>query len=201
MSGKSAHIDAYIERSSPPFRSLCLKLRDLIHEACPDIKETIKWGFPHFEYEGIVCSFATFKEHMSFGFWKGDILDDPQGLLAGVGKTQMGAMRIETPDDLPPDDVLVTLIKQAVRLNVEGIKVPQPRSSPPGDLQIPAYLLEALAAHPAAKATFEGFSYSNKKEYVEWIASAKREQTRRQRLETALEWMAEGKPRNWKYMK
>jgi uncharacterized protein YdeI (YjbR/CyaY-like superfamily) len=64
---------------------------------------------------------------------------------------------------------------------------------------VPQDLKSALARNAKARAAFEGFSPSHRREYVEWIEDAKRDDTRRKRLATAIEWMGEGKPRNWKY--
>jgi hypothetical protein len=62
-------------------------------------------------------------------------------------------------------------------------------------------LKTALAKNRKARETFEGFSPSHRREYVEWIAEAKGDDTRKRRIATAIEWLSEGKPRNWKYMR
>ena len=156
----------------------------------------MKWGHPHFEYEGLLCNMASFKAHCAFGFWKSSLV---LGRTPGEVDGSMGSFgRLS---DLPPDDVLTGYIHEAMRLNEAGIKAPN-RAKPkaPRELIVPDDLAAALAGHEAARATFERFSSSNKREYVEWIAEAKAEATRARRLATAIGWMAEGKPRNWKYM-
>ena len=195
-------IDAYIEKSAAFAQPILEHLRELVHKTCPQVEETIKWGFPHFEYKGILCSMAAFKQHCSFGFWKATLLQDDKELLQRIGKTGMGHFdKITSLNDLPSDKILAGFIKQAVRLNEEEIKAPAKPKAPAKAMKAPADLLAALKKNKAALKTFEAFSPSNKKDYIEWIVDAKTEATRTRRLETAIEWMSEGKPRNWKYMK
>jgi uncharacterized protein YdeI (YjbR/CyaY-like superfamily) len=202
MSTRSPQVDAYIAKSAPFARPILEKLRTLFHKACPDVEETIKWGFPHFERHGVLGSMAAFKQHASFGFWKGSLMSDPQGLFRGVGKTTMNALRVETLEDLPSDKVLLPYIKEAAKLNEEGVKPPvRKKKAVKKAVKAPDYFLAALRKHPKALAAFEAFPPSHKREYVEWITEAKQEATRQKRLATALEWLSEGKPRNWKYMK
>lgn len=204
MASTDPRIDAYIKKSAPFAQPILEHLRGLVHKAHPQIEETIKWSFPHFEYKGIVCSMAAFKEHCSFGFFKASLMKDDKDLLKRVGKTEMGHFdKIRSLEDLPSDKVLIAYIREAVRLNEEGIKVPKPKPAavPKKALDPPTDLLAALKKNKAAQKTFEGFSPSNKREYIEWIVDAKTEATRAKRLETAIEWMAEGKVRNWKYIK
>jgi uncharacterized protein YdeI (YjbR/CyaY-like superfamily) len=159
----------------------------------------MKWSFPHFMHKGMLCSMASFKEHCAFGFWKGSlILDQDGGSTEAMG--QFG--RITRLADLPPDDVLAGYVREAKRLNDQGVKVEkQPRPGPKKELEVPDDLAAALEANPAANAVFGGFSPSKRKEYVEWITEAKSDATRSKRLGTAVEWIAEGKARNWKYEK
>lgn len=201
MGTKDARVDAYIAGSAGFARPILKHLRTVVHAGCPDVEETLKWGFPHFQYKGILCSMASFKGHCSFGFWKGSLLQDEDDTLETVGKTAMGHLgRITAIADLPAEKVLLKYVRQAMALNDEGIKVPA-RAKPRGDrtLQVPDELMAALRANRKALATFNGFSYTNKKEYVDWVTEAKRDETRRRRLETAIAWLAEGKARNWKY--
>jgi hypothetical protein len=156
----------------------------------------MKWSIPHFDYEGIMCSAAAFKQHCSFGFWKGELV---MGKTAGgEGMGQFG--RITSVADLPAEKVLLGLIKKAAALNDAGINKPAPpRSKEKKEIVVPEDLKTALTKSKKAKATFDKFSYSHRKEYVEWITEAKREETRKQRLETTIQWLTEGKPRHWKY--
>ena len=192
-------IDAYIERSADFAQPLLKHIRKLVHKAAPEIVETMKWSFPHFDHKGTVCSMAAFKEHCAFGFWKQSLLED--GAFPAE-KTAMGSFgRITSRKDLPDDKTMVKLIRDAVSLNEKGIKVKRQTTPGKKDMVIPPYLLEALAKNDTAAATFENFPYSCKKEYVEWITEAKTDATRDKRLATTVEWLAEGKRRNWKYEK
>src|ERR1041385_1770035 len=197
MPKKDPRIDAYIAKAADFAKPILTHLRKLIHAADPDAVETMKWSMPHFEHKGIVCGMAAFKAHCSFGFWKGElILGRSQG---GDGMGHFG--RITWLADLPSDKVLTSYIKKAVTLNEAGVKkAVLPRSKVKKELVVPDYFTGALRKNKKALATFEGFSYSHKKEYVEWITEAKREETRANRIATALAWLSQGKARNWKYV-
>ena len=189
-------VDAYIERSAEFARPILLHIRKLVHAAHPEISETIKWSFPHFEYKGTVCSMASFKQHCAFGFWKQSLLEKD---AFPKQKTAMGSFgRITSLDELPDDAMIKTLVKQAVGLNEKGIKVAK-KPAVKKELVVPDDLTAALKKNKKALATFDKFTYSHKKEYVEWITEAKTEATRTKRLATTIEWLAEGKARNWKY--
>jgi uncharacterized protein YdeI (YjbR/CyaY-like superfamily) len=202
MSATDPRIDAYIKKSAPFAQPIMKHLRALVHKACPEATETMKWGFPHFEYKGILCSMAAFKLHASFGFWKFSLMKDDKQLLNKVGKTEMGNFdRINSMDDLPSDKILIAYIKEAVRLNEEEIKVEKPKKPAKKELPIPPALAAALKKNKKAATTFENFAPSHRREYIEWINEAKTEDTRNRRVETTIEWVAEGKGRNWKYEK
>jgi uncharacterized protein YdeI (YjbR/CyaY-like superfamily) len=199
---RSSEVDAYIERAAPFARPILKRVRKLFHQACPEIQETMKWSFPHFEYKGIVGSMAAFKKHANFGFWKATLLKDPHGILTGVGDTSMGGVKLTRIDDLPPDEVLLSYIAEAVSLNESGKTVPRPKKKSTGkEPKVPPDLQAALRKNQKAAATFDGFSPSHRKEYIAWITEAKQEATRQRRLATTIEWLTEGKPRNWKYIK
>jgi uncharacterized protein YdeI (YjbR/CyaY-like superfamily) len=197
MGMKDPRVDAYIAKSQDFARPILEHLRDVVHASCPDVEETLKWSFPHFQYKGMLCSMASFKEHCAFGFWKGAlVLED-----AGANETAMGQFgRITKVSELPSKKVLAGLIKKAMKLNDDGIKPARSKPKEPKELVVPDDLTKALRQNAAARKTFEGFTPGRKREYVEWINEAKAESTRTRRIETAVEWMAEGKPRNWKYM-
>jgi uncharacterized protein YdeI (YjbR/CyaY-like superfamily) len=201
MSANDPRIDAYIEKAAPFAKPILQHLRGLVHKACPQATETIKWGFPHFEYKGILCSMGAFKQHCGFGFWKASIMKDDKKLLTRVGNTDMGNFdKITSLETLPSDKILVAYIKEAVRLNEEGIKLPpKPKAAPKKEIPTPGDLLSALKKNKAALKTFEGFNPSHRREYVEWITEAKTETTRNKRVETTVQWLAEGKGLNWKY--
>ncbi len=202
MKNHLPEVDAYVARSAPFARPILERLRRLFHEACPDIEETMKWRFPHFERRGIVGSMAAYKEYCSFGFWKGSIMKDPHGLFSPVGNTSMNARRITDVSQLPADRVLLSYIREAVALNKKGVKVPaRKKAEPRANLEVPAFFLAALHKNKKAKAAFESLSPSHQREYTEWLTEAKQQATRDKRLATAIEWLAEGKPRYWKYHK
>ncbi|MBK6588712.1 MAG: YdeI/OmpD-associated family protein [Acidobacteria bacterium] len=191
-------VDAYIEKSNDFAKPILRHIRALVHEACPDLTETMKWSFPHFDYKGMFCSMASFKGHCAFGFWKHSLMDDA---ALPSEKTAMGSFgRITAISDLPDDETMKALIIKAVKLNDDGVKVVKTKpAAERKELVVPDILLEALARDEAAAATFNNFPYSKKKDYVEWISGAKSEATRDKRLATTIEWLAEGKARNWKY--
>lgn len=202
---KHPGIDAYILKAAPFARPVLEYLRELVHANCPEVTETIKWGFPHFEYnKKILCSMAAFKAHCSFGFWNAKDMNDPENILEDVGKTSMGHLgRITAIEDLPSPEILSRYIRHAMETN-STLKTEKPKTSVPAasrTLVIPDDLTEELARNEEAAATFSNFSYSNKKDYVDWITEAKSQDTRKKRLLQAIEWMAEGKIRNWKYVR
>jgi uncharacterized protein YdeI (YjbR/CyaY-like superfamily) len=193
---RDKRIDAYIADAAPFARPILNHLRTVVHAGCPEVEETMKWSFPHFQYKGLLCSMAAFKQHCAFGFWKGSLLK----LDTTKARDAMGQFgRITSRDDLPDDTTLVALVRQAAALNEDGVKAPKRKKSASPPTQPPADLLAALKRNRKALTTFETFSPSHRREYIEWITEAKMEKTRQHRIETAVEWMAEGKGRNWKY--
>jgi hypothetical protein len=204
MASTDKRIDAYINKSANFAQPILSHLRKLIHKACPDVTETIKWGMPSFEYKGLLCNMAAFKQHAVFGFWKSKLIDDPGNHLQerhADGGDAMGNLgRITSKKDLPTDKVIISLIKQAVKLNDENVKLPPPTRKATQELVVPDYFLVALKKNKKALSTWNNFNHYNKKEYLEWIIEAKREETRTKRIGTTLQWLEEGKIRNWKYI-
>jgi uncharacterized protein YdeI (YjbR/CyaY-like superfamily) len=204
MPTHNPRIDAYISKSAEFAKPVLEHLRDIIHKHCPDVQETIKWSFPHFEYqESILCSMASFKQHCSFGFWLGSLMKDPHNLLTPVGeRTAMGHFgQIKSVKDLPSDKILASYIKEAMALIEIGTKLPKAPKAEPKDIVAPPYFLKELKKNKTAYTNFESFSPSHKKEYLEWITDAKTEATRNKRMAAAIEMLEEGKPKNWKYMR
>lgn len=200
---KDKRVDAYIAKSADFAKPILTHLRALVHKACPDVVETIKWGFPNFDYKGVMCNMAGFKEHCSFGFWKASFIDDPKGLLKTSDRASMGNLdRITSLKDLPSDRDLIGFIKQSAELNDHGVKR-KVTVTPKGSKTIstPAYFQKELNKNKLANETFKNFSYSNRKDYIEWFEEAKTEETRAKRITQALEWISDGKARNWKYQK
>ncbi len=157
----------------------------------------MKWSAPHFDYRGMMCGMAAFKEHCAFGFWKASLLLDDKDAKAQEAMGHFG--RITSVADLPSKRTLIGYIKKAMALNEQALQPPRPPKRPKKPLAVPAYFMTALKKKKEALATYESLSPSHKREYVEWITEAKSEDTRRRRLEQALEWMSEGKTRHWKY--
>ncbi|MBP9663992.1 MAG: YdeI/OmpD-associated family protein [Pyrinomonadaceae bacterium] len=199
MPKRDARVDAYIERSHDFAKPVLKHLRKLVHKASPHLTETLKWSMPAFEHKGIVCGFASFKEHCTFGFWKESLLEKA---TFPAEKTAMGSFgRITSVKDLPADNVIIDLVRQAVELNEKGIKVEKKGPKPRKEVVVPDILLEALARNDKAAETFNAFPPSSKQDYIEWITEAKTDTTRDKRLTTSIEWLSEGKRRNWKYEK
>lgn len=198
MEHTDPRVDAYIAAAAPFARPILKHLRKVVHAGCLDAVETMKWSMPHFDYKGPLCGMAAFKAHCSFGFWKGSLILDSDPAAEREAMGHFG--RITALSDLPPERVLIAYVQKAVELNEAGVKSPtrsKPKKKEP--FEVPAYLTAALKKNKKAHATFENFSYSHQKEYVEWLTEAKREATRDKRLATALEWMASGKSLNWRY--
>ncbi len=193
-------IDAYIANAAPFARPILTELRARVHEACPEVEETMKWSAPSFVYAGaILAGMAAFKQHVSFGFWKHALVMGEDAPRDGMGSFG----RLSSLRDLPSRRNLATWIRKAMRVNEEGVTTTGPRktTSPKPPPKAPPDLAAALARNRKARATFEAFPPSQQREYVDWISEAKRNETRERRLAQALEWLAQGKPRNWKYMK
>ncbi|HEV8080457.1 MAG TPA: YdeI/OmpD-associated family protein [Chitinophagaceae bacterium] len=199
MGKEDKRVDAYIAKSADFAKPILNHLRQLVHNACPDVEESIKWSFPNFDYKGIFCSMAAFKEHCSFGFWKAALMKDAEKLKDNQQSAMGHTGKIKNLKDLPSDKILIGWIKEAAKLNDDGIKLPPRKKTEKKDLIIPDYFTKTLSKNKKALQAFENFPPSHKKEYVQWITEAKTEDTRNRRMETALEWIAEGKGRNWKY--
>jgi uncharacterized protein YdeI (YjbR/CyaY-like superfamily) len=202
MGRKDPRVDAYIAKSAEFAKPILTQLRRVVHEGCPEVAEEMKWNFPHFTYKGMFCGMAAFKEHATFGFWKHELLVERVNGVPQLGAEAMGQFgRLTSLDDLPAKPVLLKLVREAAFLNDKGIKPARPRPAPKTDrtLEVPDDLMKALRKNRKALKAFETGSYSFRKEYVAWLADAKSEATRLRRLATAVEWMADGKGRNWKY--
>ena len=199
MGTRDPRVDAYIEKSPGFARPILIHLREVVHAACPDVAETLKWRMPSFEHKGILCGMAAFKKHCVFGFWKHE-------LVLGTGgerwKDAMGSFGCLTSlRDLPPKTELKRMVRIASKLNEDGVKAPRTKTAPRKAVAMHPKLKAALAKHAKARKQFDGFSPSHRREYLEWIAEAKAEETRERRIAQTLEWLADGKHRNWKYEK
>lgn len=188
-------VDAYIESRAEFARPILAWLRARVHAAVPEVEEGIKWSMPFFSYKGRpLANMAGFKAHASFGFW------NRQALATGREGQAMGQFgRIESLADLPAEAELEARIREAATLLDTGAKPARPARAPRAEAEVPPDLAEALAQDATASATFTGFPPSCRREYCEWIADAKRPETRARRVAEAVAWMREGKKRNWKY--
>ncbi|HVZ98077.1 MAG TPA: YdeI/OmpD-associated family protein [Chitinophagaceae bacterium] len=199
MIKKDKRIDEYIARSEAFSKPILLHIRKLVHQACPEVQENIKWGFPHFDYKGIMCSMASFKNHCAFGFWKYALMKDAQQ-MADNNENAMGHLgKIKSLQDLPSDKKIIAWVKEAMQLNDKDIKLPERKKKDKKEIVVPDALQTALNKNKKALEHFTGFPPSHKREYIEWITEAKTDETRNRRIAQTVEWVAEGKGRNWKY--
>ena len=201
MGKQDPRVDAYIAKAAPFARPILTHLRRIVHRGCPEVEEKIKWGFPHFDYHGMYCSMAAFKTHCAFGFWKSALLKERYGKYFEVDEKAMGQFgRITSLSLLPLESTLLAMVRAAARINAEGsAPARKPRPKPKPAIPAPDSFLKALARNKKAKAAFEAFTPGQRREYLEWITEARGEATRERRLKQAIEWMSEGKTRNWKY--
>jgi uncharacterized protein YdeI (YjbR/CyaY-like superfamily) len=199
-------VDGHIAKAQPFAQPILQHLRELVHEGCPEIEETVKWGRPFFEYRGeILCNMSAFKRHCRFGFWGKEIGGVLRAAGVGIENAADSLGRITSLEELPSDKRMLDWIRQAAAFVDSGqhtspivarrrvVKAPKP------PLAIPAKFAAAIRRNKKAATMFSGFSPTCKREYVEWVADAKRAETRDKRIATAVEWIAEGKQRNWKY--
>ncbi|HEY8585302.1 MAG TPA: YdeI/OmpD-associated family protein [Rhodanobacter sp.] len=199
MANHDPCIDAYIAKSAVFARPILEHLRSKVHAACPEVEEGIKWGMPFFSYKAApLCMMAAFKQHCSFGFW---LSEEVTGGREEDGMGEFG--KLATLKDLPADKQLTAYLKKAMALNEAGVKRTRSKADAKPAPTLPDDLAALLAkrTHAAARKVWEGFPPGAQREYVAWITDAKTDATRQKRLATTLEWLAEGKKRNWKYEK
>jgi hypothetical protein len=192
---KDPRVDAYIAESADFAKPILRHVRKIVHATCPNVEETLKWGAPFFVDGGIVAGMAAFKQHCGIVFWH----YEPGSWAAknDQGRGEVG--KLKSLVDLPSDAVLKKCIKYAMKQNAAGVKKSRANSKPKPKLAVPADLTEALEGNSKARTTFEKFPPGKRRDYLEWILDAKQRETRQRRIETAVEWLAEGKSRNWKY--
>lgn len=198
-------VDAYIEKSAPFAQPILKHLRKLMHQACPHITESVKWSMPFFVQQDIIlANMAAFKQHCAFGFWGTEM----KNALAKNGHTSSDAMgtlgRITSLKDLPSDKDLLAYMRLAAELVESGqrkqsIDRSMRKPAKARHVHIPPELAAALKKNKTAAKAFESFSPSCRREYADWIAEAKRPETRDKRLAQALSQIAQGKSRYWKY--
>ena len=191
-----SRIDDYIARQADFARPILEHIRRVLHDAGPELVETIKWSMPHFTYKGrLFAGMAAFKAHATLGLWQASaVLGETGSERQAMG--QFG--RLTSIDDLPPEEELKAIVRKAAEVADAGPK-PRPKKQPKPEAETPADLASALAGNASARATYESFPPSCRREYVQWVVEAKRPETRARRVAQAVEWLAEGKRRNWKY--
>jgi uncharacterized protein YdeI (YjbR/CyaY-like superfamily) len=202
MAKTNPKVDAYILKAQPFAQPILNHLRKLVHQACPDVEETIKWGFAAFDYKGPFCTMAAFKQHCAFGFWKAALMKDADKLKRAQGNSMGHLDRLTSLKDLPSDKQMISYLKEAMKINEAGLKlVPRKKNTDEKPLAVPPYFKTALSKNKKAAEQFANFAPGQKKEYILWLTEAKTEETRNKRMEQAVEWISEGKIRNWKYLK
>ena len=197
MGKKNPRVDEYIAKAPAFAKPILVEIRERVHAACPDVEETIKWRQPSFEYKGLMCGMAAFKEHCVFGYWKAPLVLG----AAAEGANAMGYRdKITSVADLPSKSAFRAHVRKAMEMNEAGITLERPVKERKPEIVVPAGLAAAVKKNKKAQATFDQFSPSHRREYIEWVTEAKTDATRANRLQQTVEWLAEGKPRNWKYM-
>lgn len=192
MPKRDPRIDAYIARAADYAKPILNRIRKLVHTACPEVEETMKWSSPFFLYRGILIAVPSFKKHCSLIFWKGRLF---------LNRDQKGKLRrLASVSELPGNRILRGYIRKAMELNEAGVKNPvRAKTKVKRPVRVPDYFRAALNKNTRALAGFESFPPGHQREYVEWIAGAKREETQAKRVKTAIKQMAAGKSLNWKY--
>lgn len=188
-------VDAYLAKAPEFARPVLVELRARVHAAVPGVVETIKWRLPSFEYHGLLGGMGAFQKYCMFGFWKDALLRQEPGLAAVLD----ACGRMTSLADLPARSAFAKAVRKAAQRNAAGVVMPRAKPRPKRTIAPHPEFARALAAHAAARAQFAAFAPSHRREYLEWIAEAKRDDTRTRRIEQAIEWIAAGKHRNWKY--
>jgi uncharacterized protein YdeI (YjbR/CyaY-like superfamily) len=203
MAQFDSKVDAYIAKSSDFAKPILEHWRKLVNATCPGVVEAVKWGNPHFDYKGdFMCVMAAYKKHCSFTFLKAELMNDSRLKdKAKLKPTERYLGKISSLSDLPDDSEFIAFLKETMALNEKGIKISMKKNDTPKAVETPDYFLEKLATNPKAKEIFESKSAAFRKEYALWITDAKTDATRQKRMDEAIEWIAEGKSRFWKYAK
>ena len=199
MPSTDPRVDAYIAQARPFARPILTRIRQAVHAGCPGVTETIKWSMPAFEYKGPIAGMAAFKAHCALAFRKASLMKTVPRARRVEAMGQFG--RFATIDALPPHEALIEMVKEAAALNEAGVKVQRVAKAARPQLRTPPAMLAALKRNPTALTAWQAFPPSHRREYIEWITGAKTDETRSRRLDTAIDWIAKGKGRNWKYQR
>lgn len=193
---RDPRIDAYIAKAPPFARPILERVRERVHATVPEVEEAMKWSAPSFTLNGkILLIMASFKQHAALNFWRGQEIGDGSPKAGAMG--QFG--KLTSIDDLPAAEELDSLIREAAILSK---KAPAPRKAKHAPKPAPEMhpdFAAALDKAAKAKAAFDGFPPSARRDYLEWVSEAKQDATREKRIATAIEWLSEGKRRHWKY--
>jgi uncharacterized protein YdeI (YjbR/CyaY-like superfamily) len=196
MATTDPRVDAYIAKSKDFAKPILMRVRAMVHEVCPQVEERIKWSSPFFDYRGqMMCGMAAFKEHCSLIFWKASLIE---GVPPNGDPSRGSFGRITSVKELPSKKEFAGFIKAAMALNDAGVTVKRPKTAKP-EAKVPKELAAALKKNKKAASVFADFPSGQRREYCDWISEAKREETKAKRVAQAVEWIAEGKTRNWKY--
>lgn len=203
MKQTNPKIDTYIAKAADFAKPILFHLRELIHDACPEVDEEIKWALPHFSYKGAtLCTLGAYKAHISFSLFNADQLKDPRMKESVKAGKKFGYMdKIRTLSELPSEKILTGYLKEIIAINASGVKKPTPSKKEQVPVEVPAFFFERLNKHPKAKKVFESKSPSFRKEYAKWLNDAKTDATRETRATQSIEWISEGKGRFWQYEK
>ncbi len=200
MGKMNPQVDAYIAKSPDYAQPILTHLRGLVHKAVPEVEEGIKWGMPFFDYAGgPLCSMAAFKVHVAFAFWKAPVMKS--AIVAGKYTAMSSIGKIGSKKELPKDSELTAAIKEAAALNEAGVKVSTRSTRTKPDAELHPAFAASLEKNKAAQKQFDAFSPSKRRDYINWVGEAKTDATRKKRIAEAVEWISEGKARNWKYEK
>jgi hypothetical protein len=196
----SKNIEQAINDAPQAFQEIILYIRAVVREACPQVIEEIKWGHLSFNYHGILCSVNHFKAHCSFGFWKYELMQQQFPIICSKEISPMYQFgKIKTIEDLPEKEILIDCIKYAMLLNENKISTPKKKNTKLEPIETPYFIEEILRKNSDAHSNFNAMSNSCRKEYIEWICDAKKEETKQKRIAKAIEMLQEGKNLNWKY--
>lgn len=199
---KNKKVDEYISQAHDFAKPVLNHLRKLVHIACPQAEESIKWGHPHFEYKGLLCNMAAFNKHCAFGFWKATLMKDADLLQENNADAMGHSGKIKSLSDLPKDRIIIARVKEAALLNEKGIALPVLKpSDKKHEIAVPLLLKKELVKNKIASDAFDNLSNYYKKEYIDWIDEVKTEKTKLMRIATTIKWLTEGKTKNWKYLR
>lgn len=181
----------YIEQMPDFAQKICKKLRSIILKADPAIREDWKWG-PNYNCNGMVCGYGGFTQHVKFTFFNGSEMKDPKHIFNHCVNNEF-SRSIKYTDVLQIDEkTLTSYIRESIEINKNGFK----RIVKNKTVELPEFLEKRIRKNKAAFTFFDNLSYGYKKDYVEWVTTAKREETRDERIEKLIKKCEMGKKMN-----